>query len=105
MARDMMVLSFGVGALLLAADHAFAQSPRNCGDRDSIVARLAEGYGESRRTIGLGTANRVVETFANPETGSWTITVTLPDGTMCLMASGHAFEAVEEVPMPAGSST
>ena len=105
MTRNLMTLSLGVGALILAAGHAFAQSPRNCGDRDSIVARLAEGYGESRRSIGLGTANRVVETYANPETGSWTITVTMPNGTMCLMASGHAYEAVDDVLTPAGSST
>lgn len=105
MTRNMMALSLGVGALLLATSHAFAQSPRTCGERDSIVSRLAERYGESRQSIGLGTSNRLVETFANPDTGSWTITVTLPDGTMCLMASGQAFEAVDEVLTPAGSAT
>lgn len=98
-----MTLSLGVGALILAASHAFAQSPRNCGSRDMIVERLAQSYGESRQSIGLGTQNRVVETFANPETGSWTITVTLPNGVMCLMASGHAFETVDEGVTPAGS--
>lgn len=105
MTHNMMTLSLGVGALILAAGQAFAQSPRNCGDRDSIVARLAEGYGESRKSIGLGTSNRVVETYANAETGSWTITVTMPNGTMCLMASGQAFEALDEELTPAGNPT
>jgi len=105
MTRNMMTLSLGVGALILATGHAFAQSPRNCGERDSIVARLADGYGESRKSIGLGTANRVVETYANSETGSWTITMTMPNGTMCLMASGHAYEAVDEGLTPAGNPT
>lgn len=103
MKRNLMALSLGVGALLLATSHAFAQTGRNCGDRDMIVERLAEGYGESRQSIGLGTQNRIVETYANPETGSWTITITMPNGVMCLMASGHAFEAVSEVLTPTGS--
>lgn len=103
MTRNLMTLSLGIGALILAANHAFAQNNRNCGNRDKIVERLAEGYGESRQSIGLGTQNRVVETFANPETGSWTITITMPNGVMCLMASGHAFETVDEVLTPTGS--
>lgn len=103
MQKPFLVLSFGVGALLLATSHAFGQTPRNCGDRDVIISRLAQSYGESRQSIGLGSRNRVVETFANRETGSWTITITLPDGTMCLMASGMAFEALDETVTPAGS--
>ena len=98
-----MILSFGIGALILATNHAFGQSAQNCGQREPIVERLADRYGESRQSIGLGTQNRVVETFANPETGSWTITVTMPNGVTCLLASGHAFEAVTEGLTPTGS--
>lgn len=103
MKRNFMILSFGVGALILATSHAFAQSAQNCGQRQPIVERLADRFGESRQSIGLGTQNRVVETFANPETGSWTITVTMPNGTMCLLASGHAFEEVTEGLTPTGN--
>lgn len=103
MTRNLITLSLGIGALLLATNHAFAQTARNCGVRETIVEHLATGYGESRQSIGLGTQNRVVETFANPETGSWTITVTMPNGMMCLLASGQAYEAVDEVLTPTGS--
>ena len=34
----------------------------------------------------------LVETFASAETGTWTITVTMPTGVTCLVASGQAFE-------------
>jgi hypothetical protein len=98
------LLSFGIGAMLLASDHAFAQTPAgNCGPRDHVVARLAESYGESRQSIGLGGENQVVEVFASLETGTWTITVTLPNGMTCLVASGQAFEAVAERLPAAGS--
>ncbi|MEL7025599.1 MAG: hypothetical protein AAGO57_00015 [Pseudomonadota bacterium] len=103
MTRNFLVLSLGIGALILATNHAFAQNTQNCGAREPIIERLASRFGESRQSIGIGTQNRVVETYANPETGSWTITVTLPNGMMCLMASGHAFETVEDVITPTGS--
>ena len=60
------------------------------------MARLAEGWGESRQSIGLGADNAVVEVFASPETGTWTITVTRPGGPTCMVASGDAWEAVAE---------
>jgi len=98
------LLSFGIGAMLLASDHAFAQpTASNCGPRDVVVSRLADRYGESRQSIGLGGENQVVEVFASLETGTWTITVTLPNGLTCLVASGQAFEAVAESLPPTGS--
>lgn len=97
--KEFFILAAGFACL--AASGAQAQS-RNCSDRERVVARLAEGYGESRQAIGLGANNQVVETFANLESGSWTVVVTRPNGVACLVASGKAFELVEEVLRPAG---
>lgn len=89
-------------ALLASCSPAAAQSARNCGEREAVIEHLATGYGESRQMVGLGTQNRVVETYANLETGTWTITVTMPNGVMCLLASGYSFEAISEPLEPAG---
>ncbi|TMM51599.1 hypothetical protein [Sulfitobacter sabulilitoris] len=98
---------FHLGALTTAAalvivttTDALAQSPRNCGPREVVVTRLAEGYGETRQAIGLAANAALMEIFASTETGSWTITVTLPGGLTCLMASGQSYEALSE-PLPA----
>lgn len=78
-----------------------AQGARNCAPREAVVARLVEGYGETRQSIGLGSDNVLVEVFASGETGSWTITVTTPDGVTCLVAAGQAFETLAEaLPVP-----
>jgi hypothetical protein len=69
---------------------------RNCAPRDVVVARLAEKYGESRQSIGLGGQGTVMETFASAESGTWTITVTMPNGMTCLMASGQSYEALAD---------
>lgn len=104
MKQQLFALSFGLGALILATGHAFAQAPnRNCADRAAVIERLATKFGETRRSIGLAANNAVVETFASAESGSWTITVTLPSGLTCLVASGMAFEPVVEDLTPAGS--
>ena len=63
-----------------------------CGKRDTVLSRLSEKFGETRRSLGLGANNGVVEVFASDDTGSWTITVTMPDGRMCLVASGQSYE-------------
>lgn len=70
----------------------FAESVRNCAHRDAILKRLSGDYGETRQSMGLGANNSVVEIFASDKTGTWTITVTMPNGTTCLIASGQAFE-------------
>ena len=94
MKKQFLALSLGVGALILATQHAFAQQQnRNCAERERVVERLSSTYGESRQTIGLAPNNSVVEMFASLETGTWTITVTNPAGVTCLVASGQAFEA------------
>ena len=95
MKQTLFALPVALAALVLAAAPAAAQN-RNCAPRDMVIKRLAEKYGESRQSIGMGQQGMVMETFASGETGSWTITVTTPNGTTCLVAAGDAFERVDE---------
>lgn len=102
MKQQLLALSLGIGAMLLATQHAFADGSASCAPRDQVLERLATGYGETRQSIGLAANNSVLEMFASTETGSWTITVTLPNGLTCLVASGIAYEALAETLPPAG---
>jgi hypothetical protein len=52
--------------------------------------------------MGLGANNAVVEVFASDASGSWTITVTMPNGLTCLVASGQAFETMADTPPAPG---
>lgn len=96
MIRDLFAASLGLGALLAATGPAASQSSGNCAMRNHVIERLASTYGETRQSIGLGANNQVMEVFASAETGTWTITVTNPNGLTCLVASGQAYEAVAE---------
>lgn len=91
-----LVVLTAAAALLLVATTDVSAQGRNCGPRDAVVTRLAEGYGETRQSMGLGANNAVIEVFASDETGSWTITVTQPNGLTCLVASGQGYEQLAE---------
>jgi hypothetical protein len=94
MNQTMFALSLGLGGMVLASDIAFG-APQ-CDARDRVVTMLGERYGETRRSVGVAGENAVMELFAAEDTGTWTITMTLPDGQMCLMASGAGYETVTE---------
>ena len=106
MNRTIKLFHLGVltaaAALLIATTTDIAAQSRNCAPRDAVIDRLAEGYGETRQSMGLGANNAVVEVFASSETGSWTITVTAPNGLTCLVASGQGFEQLAEALPPKG---
>jgi len=83
-----------VAATLAAATPvAEAETRRACAERTAVVSRLAEKYGETLQSMGLHRNNGVVEVYASDETGTWTILVTRPDGTACLLAAGQMWEA------------
>lgn len=68
------------------------QGQMMCGKRTDMVRQLGDKYGESRRSLGLAAGRGVVELYASEATGSWTILLTSPQGTACLMAAGEAFQ-------------
>ncbi|MEM8591919.1 MAG: hypothetical protein AAGF13_05275 [Pseudomonadota bacterium] len=96
MKTHLLALSVGVVALVLTGVSARAQGA-NCAQRDMVIERLTSRYGESRQSVGVAANQSLVEVYANADTGSWSITVTLPNGTTCLVASGQSFEALAQV--------
>ncbi len=99
MKKTVLKMTIGLGIMVLAAQQVQAQG-RNCAPRADVLQRLAETYGETRRGIGIARQGAVMELFASDQSGSWTITVTLPDGMTCLVASGQAYEQMVDALPP-----
>jgi hypothetical protein len=100
-----MTRRFGYTALLVAAAFLVPQgafAAAQCADRDKVVKTLADRYGETRQSVGLAPDSAMMEVYASTATGTWTITVTMPNGMTCLVASGEHFEAVAEAPKKPG---
>lgn len=106
MIKTILNMTIGLGVMALAAQQLpaqTAQTAQNCAPRPMVLEQLASDFGETRRSIGLARQGQVVELFASAETGSWTITITLPNGLTCLVAAGQAFESLAETLPPSGS--
>ncbi len=94
MTIQMFALSLGLGGMLAAAQ--VAHSAPQCGSRETVTAFLADRDDEHLRSLGIAGQAAVMELFTAETTGTWSITITLPDGRMCLMASGSNYETVSE---------
>jgi len=96
MTKMMKLGLLSASALTAATTLVDAQQLQHCAPREQVIERLAEKYGETRQSMGLGANNAVMEVFASDESGSWTITVTMTNGVTCLVASGQAFEELAD---------
>ena len=54
------------------------------------MGHLDARYGESRNNLMLDGRGNLVELFSNKDTGTWTITITLPGGPTCILSSGNS---------------
>jgi hypothetical protein len=78
-------------ALFLVSSAAMAQVP--CGQRDNIVKWLAANYKEAPIASGVSSKGSLIEVLSTRDGDTWTVIVTSPDGTSCLIASGQGWRA------------
>ena len=83
----MLTLAFALAFLSIFFAEPVHAAPQ-CDMRDNVLVLLADRYGEQPVAMGVAGQAAVMEMFANDATGTWSLTMTLPDGMMCLMASG-----------------
>ncbi len=91
-----LAASFAVAALLgpLGA-HAQTQSETLlCDRRANIIGSLAEKYREAPVAIGVTSTGSIVEVLTTGDGTTWTIIVSNPNGTSCLIAAGEGWRAL-----------
>jgi hypothetical protein len=90
--------------LLLLATPALAADPIAnviCADRGEMLRRLEVDYGAVRQGTGLRGHEAVVEIWAVPTTGDWTLVQSYADGRACIVAIGEHWEGAEPQADPA----
>jgi|DEB0MinimDraft_6_1074348.scaffolds.fasta_scaffold61371_2 hypothetical protein len=76
----------------LSASEAVAQVSA-CDKQERIADTLLKMYGEKVQGGGYAPALKaIVMLFANLETGSWTLVITKPDKTACIMMGGSSYK-------------
>ncbi len=84
-------------AALLGPLGALAQTQSEtllCDQRASVIGRLAEKYREAPVAIGVTSTGGMVEVLTTGDGGTWTIIVSKPNGTSCLIAVGEGWRAL-----------
>lgn len=75
-------------ALLLLPSMALAAIP-DCYRHQELELRLRQQYQESKTQFGLTDTGHLMELFITESGSTWTMVLTDPDGTACLLASGE----------------
>ena len=92
--------SFAAAALmgpLGAHAHAHAQTQSQtqlCGQRASVIGSLAEKYREAPVAVGVTSTGGIVEVLTTSDGATWSIIVSNPNGTSCLVAVGEGWRAL-----------
>ena len=74
-----------------------AQSPaqvQQCDQRAKVIGHLAQKYREAPVAIGVTTSGGMVEVLTSGDGGTWTIILSNPNGTSCLVAAGEGWRAL-----------
>jgi len=77
--------------LLATAPPVLAQNPVRCAPREVIIATLKQKHGETARAVGLTGTQAAFEIWASRTGGSWTLLVTRPNKTSCVVAAGDTW--------------
>ncbi len=91
-----LAASFAAAALLgPVGAHAQTKSQTLlCDQRASIIGLMAEKYGEAPVAIGVTNTGSIVEVLTTRDGTTWTIIVSNPNGTSCLIAAGESWRAL-----------
>lgn len=66
----------------------------NCGPREAVIEKLKSKYAEHFIAGGLRktrTTQAIVEIWSSPDSGTFTVLLTAPNGVTCIVAAGTDF--------------
>jgi hypothetical protein len=94
----MRLASIAIAASLLAAP-AFAQSAGGppCVKRADLIKHLEAKFHEAPAAVGLADNGSLLEVFASKSGETWTVTVTMPNGISCMVATGQQWQDLPRI--------
>ena len=93
MKHPLILFSFYT-AVVLTPFPAIAQT-QQCDQRTKVIGHLARKYQEVPVAIGVTTSGGIVEVLTTGDGSTWTIILSSPNGTSCLVAAGEGWRNLE----------
>ena len=97
MFRHALVSAAILSVAMITPAAAQQQQQPACTKRTDVVEHLAGKYKEAPVAIGLANNGGVIEVLSSQTGTSWTIIITMPNGTSCMIAAGENWEKVPQV--------
>lgn len=95
MLKTLSLIAVMAGAVTVATLPNATAAPV-CGDRSKVIDSLSAKYSEEPVAVGVTSNGGVIEVLKAPDGQTWTILFTYPSGPSCLVASGEAWQDLEE---------
>ena len=93
--------SFVLAAAALAQPAGAEPAPANprlpCHDYVKMAEHLGAKYAEKPVAYGMQSNGNLLQVFASPDTGTWTILSVSPKGTSCIVAAGKSWEDMPKI--------
>ncbi|MBX9720639.1 MAG: hypothetical protein K2X81_04540, partial [Candidatus Obscuribacterales bacterium] len=67
-----------------------------CASRDMLLQSLQRDYSEAPSAIGVANDGNVLELFKTQDGKTWTLLMSMPDGTSCVVAAGEGWESLPQ---------
>jgi hypothetical protein len=68
-----------------------------CGSRPELLKQLSKQFKEAPVALGLAKNGSVIEVLTSDDGETWTILVSQPNGSSCLVAVGEGWEELKRV--------
>jgi hypothetical protein len=69
----------------------------SCGQRTELLQTLSKKYSEVPVAVGLANNGALIEVLTSGNGSTWTIIVSQPNGTSCLVAAGEEWQQLDQV--------
>ncbi len=92
-----IVVILAVAMAILTSIGAAQASQHRCIPRAEALGHLAQKYKEAPVAIGVTNSGGIVEVLTTSDGATWTIIISTPDGTSCLVAAGENWRLLTPV--------
>jgi hypothetical protein len=94
LSSSLLLIALLAGTQAAAAE---GQDSTVCAPRAQLLDQLSSRYKEVPVAVGLSTSGSLIEILTSDNGGTWTIMVSRPNGSSCLVASGEGWEELKRV--------
>lgn len=96
--RHISLIAAAIAALTTTVSiTAAAHAQPACFPRTELVQHLAHEFHEEPAAAGIADDGSLLEVFASKDGDTWTVAVSLPNGTTCLLATGQQWQEMPRV--------